>query len=98
MIKPTVAVVGLWHLGTTVAACLAAAGVRVVASDPSPATVEGLRHARLPVEEPGLAALIREGLGAGTLDFDTDVVAAVRRADVVWVTFDTPVDERDEPD
>ena len=97
MMKPTVAVVGLWHLGTTVAACLAAAGVRVVASDPEPATVEALRHARLPVEEPGLAALVREGLDAGMLEFDTDVVGAVRGADVVWVAFDTPVDERDEP-
>ena len=93
---PTVAVVGLWHLGCTVAACLAATGARVVATDPDRAVVASLRDARLPVEEPGLADLVRAGLASGTLAFDADGDNAVAGADVVWVTFDTPVNDRDE--
>ncbi|MBI1735561.1 MAG: nucleotide sugar dehydrogenase [Candidatus Rokubacteria bacterium] len=94
----TVAVVGLWHLGCTVAACLAATGARVVATDPDGRVVAGLRDARLPVEEPGLADLVRAGLAAGTLVLEADGAKAVAGAGVVWVTFDTPVNDRDEPD
>jgi UDPglucose 6-dehydrogenase len=95
---PTVGVVGLWHLGSTIAACLASAGFRVIGTDPDPHTVAGLQQARLPVEEPGLSDLIRAGLASGALTFDPDGSAAVRGADVVWVCFDTPVNDRDEAD
>src|SRR3989442_8406023 len=95
---PRVTVVGLWHLGCTFAACLAAAGVRVTGTDPDPRTVEGLRQARPPVDEPGLADLVHDGLSAGALRFEADGTAAVRDADLLWVTFDTPVNERDEAD
>jgi UDPglucose 6-dehydrogenase len=93
-----VAVVGLWHLGTTVAACLAEAGVSVVGTDPAPEVVERLRAGRLPVDEPGLADLVRSGRAAGRLAFLPDPPRAVVGADVVWIALDTPVDERDEAD
>lgn len=93
-----VCVVGLWHLGCTIAACLAQAGFRVVGLDPKPDVIVGLRQARLPVDEPGLADLIRSGLQGGALSFETDPGAALAEADVVWIAFDTPVDEQDEGD
>jgi UDPglucose 6-dehydrogenase len=90
-----VAVLGLWHLGPVTAACMAAAGHRVMAFDPDPAIVAALAASRPPVAEPGLAALITQGIQSGTLSFTTDRAHAVRQADVVWVTFDTPVDQYD---
>ncbi len=48
--------------------------------------------------EPGLPELIARGLHSGTLQFTSDLSDAVRDADVVWVTFDTPVDEDDVAD
>lgn len=93
-----VAVVGLWHLGCTTAACLASAGVRVIATDPDPRTVAALGEGRLPVEEPGLADLVRAGLAGGGLTVEADGARAVAEADVVWVTFDTPVNQQDEAD
>ena len=64
-----VAVIGLWHLGSVTAACLASAGHHVLGFDETAETVEGLENGRLPVQEPGLAALVREGLGRGHLRF-----------------------------
>jgi UDPglucose 6-dehydrogenase len=93
-----VAVVGLWHLGVTIAACLAEAGARVIATDPAPDVVGGLAAGRLPVEEPGLADLVRAGQAAGRLRFEADPLRAVIEAEVVWIAFDTPVDARDEAD
>jgi UDPglucose 6-dehydrogenase len=93
-----VAVAGLWHLGTVTAACLAAAGHRVIGWDPDPAVVQGLTTGRIPVLEPGLAELVNEGLKAGRLAFEADASRAVADAEVVWITFDTPVDEQDRAD
>jgi len=42
--------------------------------------------------------LIQQGLQSGALNFTQDVVAAVTAADLIWVTFDTPVDDDDVAD
>jgi UDPglucose 6-dehydrogenase len=93
-----VTVYGLWHLGCVTAACLAEAGHRVVGLDLDGGLVNNLHHGRPPLHEPGLAELIQQGRAQGNLTFTTDAVAAVHDADVVWVTFDTPVNEADEAD
>jgi len=91
-------VYGLWHLGCVTAACLAHAGHEVVGLDADEDLVRGLAAARPPIEEPGLAERIAAGLRGGRLSFTTDARAALRDAAVLWVAFDTPVDDRDEAD
>ena len=93
-----VCVMGLWHLGTVTAACLASGGHNVVGLDLDAATVTGLRAGRPPVFEPGLAELVNKGLAEDRLRFTTDVASAVDGADVVWVAYDTPVDDEDRAD
>ncbi len=90
-----VTVYGLWHLGTVTAACLASGGHRVTGLDED---VTNLREGRAPLFEPGLDDLIRTGLDSGNLRFETDTRAALSDAEVLWVTFDTPVDEDDVAD
>ncbi len=92
-----VCVQGLWHLGVVTAACLAEKGHRVVGLDHDPAAVEGLRAARLPVNEPGLEELVRRNVAAGRLELTTEPAAAAD-AEVVWVAYDTPVDADDQAD
>lgn len=93
-----VCVYGLWHLGSVTAACLAAAGHEVRALDPDAGRVEALRAGRPPVDEPGLAPLTQAGMQQGRLSFFCDARAAVSGCNVLWVTFDTPVNEDDEAD
>ncbi|HKR64713.1 MAG TPA: nucleotide sugar dehydrogenase, partial [Thermoanaerobaculia bacterium] len=59
--------------------------------------IDGLQNGKPPLFEPGLEELVRAGLDRGTLRFTTDV-ASVRDAEIVWVTYDTPVDEDDHAD
>lgn len=92
-----VAVVGLWHLGSVTAACLAVGGHDVVGIDFDAATIEGLRAGRAPVFEPGLDEAIGSGMAAGRLSFSADPSAAAG-CDLVWVTYDTPVDDEDRAD
>lgn len=89
-----VAVVGLWHLGAVTAACLAALKHEVIAYDPNPATIDALLLGKGPVFEPGLDALISEGLASGYLN-PSNALGAIAEADIVWVTYDTPVDDND---
>ena len=92
-----ICVFGLWHLGSVTAACLAEAGFKTVGLDFDNPTVTKLRDGIPPLFEPGLEDLIRASLAAGTLSFRDDP-AAVEDADLVWVTFDTPVDDEDRAD
>ncbi len=95
--SPSVAVAGLWHLGTVTAACLASRGISTLGYDPDPEVVAGLATGRPPLFEPGLEDLVRDGLTNGTLRFSNDR-AALAEAEVVWVAWDTPVDEEDRAD
>ena len=93
-----VAVIGLWHLGSVTAACVAAAGHHVTGWDPDAGTVERLTMGKAPVAEPGLDALLTSGLASGHLRFSSSLADAVAAADLVWLTFDTPVDDEDRAD
>jgi UDPglucose 6-dehydrogenase len=91
-----IAVVGLWHLGMVTAACLAAEGHDVTAFD-TPAIVADIERGKLPVAEPGLAELIAQGRAAGRLRFVAQASLA-RGVELVWICYDTPVDDDDTPD
>ena len=93
-----VCVLGLWHLGSVTAACLASVGHEVTGLDSNSGIVEKLQKAEPPVSEPGLDDLIREGINAGQLKFTSDAKIAISSAEVLWVTYDTPVDENDQAD
>jgi UDPglucose 6-dehydrogenase len=87
-----VGVLGLGHLGSVTAACLAKLGHRVVGIDFDEVGVANLSKGIAPIFEPGLEELIRQGLSSGNLRF-TGAVNDAKDIDVLWVAYDTPVDE-----
>ncbi|MCA1586181.1 MAG: nucleotide sugar dehydrogenase [Acidobacteria bacterium] len=93
-----VAILGLWHLGSVTAACIAAAGHRVKGWDPDATAVDRLARAEPPVAEPGLPELLSEQLETGRLTFTHHLAEALADAEIAWVTFDTPVDVDDRAD
>lgn len=93
-----VCVFGLWHLGTVIAACLASGGHEVIGLDCDAATVQQLRAGLPPLFEPGLGDLVKHGLAEGRLCFTTDTAEALDDAEVIWVAYDTPVDDEDRAD
>ena len=92
-----IVVQGLWHLGCVTAACCAK-HFPVVGLDFDAATVAKLNHGQAPLFEPGLNELIAADLAAKRLSFTTDAKAACANADVLWLCYDTPVNENDESD
>jgi UDPglucose 6-dehydrogenase len=92
-----VVVLGLWHLGCVTAACCARF-VDVVGLDFEEGTVHDLKAGKPPIFEPGLADLIQEGLASEHLSFESDPAIALTGTDLLWVSYDTPVDNDDQPD
>lgn len=93
-----ITIVGLWHLGSVTAACLAESEHNVTGLDFDEAVIRKLNAGQAPLLEPGLDELIRQGLTSGRLRFTIDPDLALRNADLVWITYDTPVDENDRAD
>jgi UDPglucose 6-dehydrogenase len=93
-----VCVLGLWHLGTVTASCLASGGHHVTGLDYDEGVIDNLRNGKPPLFEPGLEDLVKKSIETGTLDFSTDPAQALRDAQVIWVAYDTPVDDNDNAD
>jgi len=93
-----VCVQGLWHLGSVTAACLASLGHQVVGLDFDSKTIDGLKQGTPPLFEPGLEALVRQEIVGGRLYFSDKAEEAVRNIDVLWIAYDTPVDDDDNAD
>jgi UDPglucose 6-dehydrogenase len=92
-----VVVLGLWHLGCVTAACCAKF-FNVVGLDFEQKTVDDLKVGKPPLFEPGLADLIQSGLASHRLSFESDPATALKEANLLWVAYDTPVDDDDKPD
>src|SRR5262245_28914700 len=93
-----IAVYGLWHLGCVTAACLANAGNHVIGLDLDKQVVGDLQRGQPPLHEPGLADLVAAGLSSRRLSFTANPADALRDTEVLWVAFDTPVNEQDQAD
>ena len=99
MTGEVVCVYGLWHLGCVTAACLA--GRRHPGRRAGPgraAASRSFRPAARRSPSPGWPELVQEGLASGRLSFTSDPAAALAEAGILWVTFDTPVDDDDQAD
>ena len=96
--KMKICVYGLFHLGLVTAASLADRGFNVIGLDCSIDVVNKLLKGESPIFEPGLNELLKKGLDSKKLTFTTDSKSALNSADVLWITYDTPVNSNDKAD
>jgi UDPglucose 6-dehydrogenase len=89
-----ISVVGLWHLGSVTASCLAEKGFKVNAYDHDKKIINNFNNGVLPIFEPGLEDIINVNKKNGTLSFSSDPLS-ISNAELIWVTYDTPVNDQD---
>ncbi len=82
--------IGTGYVGLVSGACFAEFGPQVTCVDLDANKVDRLQRGDIPIYEPGLDALVARGVQAGRLTFTTDLAAAVRDADVVFIAVGTP--------
>lgn len=88
-----VTVVGSGYVGLVAGACLAETGNEVICVDRDADKVRRLEGGELPIYEPGLDGLVASNRAAGRLRFTTDLAAAVRHAEVIFIAVGTPPGE-----
>ncbi len=86
----TIAVAGTGYVGLVSGACLADFGNRVICVDNNPEKIETLKKGGIPIYEPGLDDVVARTVSAGRLSFTTDMAAAVKACDVVFIAVGTP--------
>jgi UDPglucose 6-dehydrogenase len=85
-----ITVIGSGYVGLTTGACLASLGHTVTCIDRDELTIATLRTGHSHLAEPGIESLLREGLDANRLQFDTASDEAVTTASLVMLCLPTP--------
>lgn len=85
-----ISVIGSGYVGLVTGACLAEFGHQVTCMDVDESKIRRLQQGVIPIYEPGLEELIRSNCRAGRLCFTTDMAAAVRDGDVLFIAVGTP--------
>ena len=85
-----IAMVGTGYVGLVSGACFSEFGVDVVCVDKDANKIDKLNSGEIPIYEPGLNSLMAKNTEAGRLSFTTDLPAAVKGADAVFIAVGTP--------
>src|SRR5438067_1471719 len=85
-----IAVVGTGYVGLVAGVCFADSGHGVVCVDVDEHKIVALRHGKSPIYEPGLDELLRKNTEAERLSFTTDLTAAVKQSEGVFIAVGPP--------
>jgi UDPglucose 6-dehydrogenase len=88
-----IGVVGTGYVGLVVGACLAENGNTVTCVDNDARKVASLKAGEIPIYEPGLEEMLPRNIAEDRLRFTTDLPAAVKASEILFVAVGTPQDE-----
>ena len=93
-----IAVVGTGYVGLVAGTCFADSGHTVACVDVDAGKIAQLRKGKTPIYEPGLEELLHRNIAAERLSFSTDLAAAVKASEVVFIAVGTPQGESGDAD
>ena len=85
-----IAVIGTGYVGLVTGTCLAETGNTVICVDINETKVEKMINGEVPIYEPGLDVLFHRNIAQGRLSFTTDLVFAVKEAQIIFMALPTP--------
>src|ERR1051325_10665775 len=85
-----ITMIGTGYVGLVSGACFADFGHQVVCVDKDETKIAALKRGEMPIYEPGLDALVAANVRENRITFTTDLAAAVRNADAVFIAVGTP--------
>jgi len=88
-----ISVVGTGYVGLVSGTCFAQMGNSVTCVDIDEKKIESLKQGHIPIYEPGLEDMVLENYKKGTLDFTTDIKAAIAKTKISFIAVGTPMGE-----
>jgi len=88
-----IAVVGTGYVGLVTGTCFAETGNKVICVDIDEAKVEKMKAGEVPIYEPHLDVIFERNINAGRLTFTTDLAAAIKDAEIIFLALPTPPGE-----
>ena len=85
-----IAVIGTGYVGLVTGTCFADSGNDVTCVDIDQDKIDQLKQGKIPIYEPGLAEMVEHNLAAERLAFTTDLAAAVKPAEIIFLAVGTP--------
>lgn len=83
-------VVGVGYVGLTIGACLSLKGNNVFCIDNDEQKINLLNKGDIPIFEEGLAEIINIGINKKNLSFSSDLISAIKKSDIIFITVGTP--------
>ena len=93
-----ICVIGTGYVGLVTGVVFADLGNEVICVDKNEEKVALLRAGVMPIYEPGLEEMVARNADEGRLTFTSDLEAAVRKSEVVFIAVGTPPKENGETD
>ncbi len=88
-----IAVVGSGYVGLVSGACFSETGNHVICVDKDEEKIRTLEAGDIPIFEPGLENMVMTNRKAGRIEFTTDLDAAVKKSQIIFIAVGTPSDE-----
>jgi UDPglucose 6-dehydrogenase len=85
-----IGVVGIGFVGLPLAAAFAEMGNTVYCLDTNAKKIEGLKNGVMPIDEPGLEEMVKNGLDHKLLHFITDYQETVDNSEIIFIAVGTP--------
>ncbi|RYJ53324.1 UDP-glucose/GDP-mannose dehydrogenase family protein [Flavobacterium petrolei] len=88
-----IVIVGSGYVGLVTGACFSEVGIDVTCVDIDSNKIDNLNKGIIPIYEPGLEDMITRNMKKGRLSFTTNIEAALKEAEVLFISVGTPPDE-----
>lgn len=85
-----IAMVGSGYVGLVSGACFADFGHEVICIDKDESKIALLHQGKMPIYEPGLAALVENNVKSGRLSFSTNLAESIKDARAIFIAVGTP--------
>ncbi len=93
-----ISVVGAGYVGLVTAACFAKLGNNVISVDIDREKIKSLKKGIMPIYEPGLQELVKDGLRKHRITFTTSLKLAVKKSTIIFIAVGTPPRDNGEAD
>ena len=88
-----ITVIGTGYVGLVTGACFSKMGNKVYCVDIDESKIDGLKNGILPIFEPHLGTMVKNGQKKGDLIFTTQIKEALDNTDIIFIAVGTPMAE-----